>query len=80
MENKTSITDQATNKNMASSLVLGVVICPSCDGEGKLHISDCCGAAPRGNGDCDSSDFRICSDCHDHCEYGVDCEECGGKG
>lgn len=42
-----------------------------------MKLSDCCGAAPRGNGDCDTSDFGICSDCHDHCEYIEFCDECG---
>lgn len=34
-----------------------------------MKVSDCCGAAPKGNGDCDSEDFGICSQCHEHCEY-----------
>lgn len=54
--------------------------CNYCNGEGNLFISDFCGAEPRGNGDSDSSDIGICSECGDHCEYGVECEECGGLG
>ena len=54
--------------------------CTTCDGEGTLEGSDCCGAAPRGNGDCDTADFGICPDCHDHCEYDIDCFDCNGKG
>lgn len=38
--------------------------------------SDCCGAEPRSNGDCDTEDFGICSDCHDHCTYIEYCDEC----
>lgn len=34
-----------------------------------MSLSSCCGAAPRGNGDCDSSDFGICPDCGEHCDY-----------
>ena len=55
-------------------------ICKYCDGTGKQNISDCCGAAPRGNGDCDTSDIGICSDCGEYCEYGVECDMCGGLG
>ena len=54
--------------------------CDTCDGEGTLEGSDCCGAAPRSNGDCDTSDFGICPDCHDHCEYDIECFDCNGKG
>jgi len=32
-------------------------------------VSDCCGASPECNGDCDSTDFGICPCCHDHCEF-----------
>lgn len=42
-----------------------------------MKLSDCCGAAPRGNGDCDTSDFGICSDCKEHCEYIEFCDDCG---
>lgn len=43
---------------------------------GGQQVSDCCGAADRDTGDCDSSyaDFGLCSQCKDHCEY-VDEEE-----
>ena len=34
------------------------------------EVSSCCGSSPRGNGDSDSSDYGICPDCGDHCEYG----------
>jgi hypothetical protein len=37
-------------------------------------VSDCCGVPPRGNGDSDTSDIGICSECGDHCEY-VDMSE-----
>ncbi len=56
------------------------MICQSCKGEGTINVSTCCGASPRSNGDCDTSDFGICSECGDHCDYGVECEECGGAG
>jgi hypothetical protein len=32
-------------------------------------VSDCCGASPRGNGDNDLSDYGICSECGEYCEY-----------
>ena len=54
--------------------------CPDCDGKGTINVSDCCGAEPSGNGDNDLSDFGICSDCGDYCEYGVRCETCNGTG
>lgn len=31
--------------------------------------SSCCGATPISNGDCDSTDFGICPECKEHCEY-----------
>ena len=34
-----------------------------------MKVSDCCGAYPRGNGDCDSEDIGICPECHDHCNF-----------
>lgn len=37
-------------------------------------ISDCCGAEVYSNGDCDTSDFGICPECKEHCEY-IDDEE-----
>lgn len=37
--------------------------------EDQPSVSDCCGSAPRGNGDNDSKDYGICPDCGDHCEY-----------
>ena len=54
--------------------------CATCDGLGHFEGSDCCGAAPRSNGDCDTSDFGICPDCYDHCEYDTPCPECDGAG
>jgi len=69
---------KVSNEN--TDVLLGAVICPCCSGEGNIYVSSCCGAEPRGNGDCDSSDFGICPDCKDHCEYGAECEECDGKG
>lgn len=41
-----------------------------------MRYSDCCGAPPKGNGDCDTEDFGICSDCREHCEYIEYCENC----
>lgn len=29
----------------------------------NLRVSDCCGAPPKGNGDCDTEDFGICPAC-----------------
>lgn len=40
-----------------------------------MKVSDCCGAPPRSNGDCDTSDYGICPDCGDHCEYIEDEDE-----
>ena len=37
-------------------------------------ISDCCGAANRGNGDNDYGEFGICPECKEHCEF-IDEEE-----
>jgi RecJ-like exonuclease len=54
--------------------------CPDCEGDGILNITDCCGAKPSGNGDCDSLDFGICPECHEYCDYGVKCETCNGTG
>ena len=33
------------------------------------EVSDCCGAVPRGDGDNDTSDYGICPDCGEHCDY-----------
>ena len=52
--------------------------CPYCNGS-DIKVSDCCGAEPQGNRDCDTSDFGICPECHEHCEY-VSCEYCNGTG
>lgn len=68
------------NKKTKVKSSLSSAICLSCDGEGKFNISDCCGAEPRGNGDYDSSDFGICPECKEHCQYGVECGRCDGKG
>ena len=32
-------------------------------------VSNCCGAYPVGNGDCDSSDLGFCPECKEHCDY-----------
>jgi predicted amidophosphoribosyltransferase len=42
-----------------------------------MKLSNCCGAAPRSNGDCDTEDFGLCPDCKDHCEYIEFCDDCG---
>ena len=34
-----------------------------------MKVSNCCGAVPRSNGDCDSMDLGICPECKEHCEY-----------
>lgn len=34
-----------------------------------MKISNCCGASPKSNGDCDTEDFGICPECREHCEY-----------
>ena len=34
-----------------------------------MKVSDCCGAAPIGNGDMSLEDVGICSACREHCEY-----------
>lgn len=44
--------------------------------EENLRVSDCCGAPPKGNGDCDTEDIGICSQCGDHCEYEERCDGC----
>lgn len=50
--------------------------CEACNDTGILNISQCCGAAPKSNGDGSTDDYGICPDCGDHCIYGVKCEEC----
>jgi len=35
----------------------------------KEIVSECCGAAPRGNGDMDTADIGICPDCKEPCDY-----------
>lgn len=35
----------------------------------NIPVSNCCGAPAVSNGDCDTQDFGICSDCGEHCEY-----------
>lgn len=32
-------------------------------------ISNCCSSVPMSNGDFDSSDIGICSECFEHCDY-----------
>lgn len=32
-------------------------------------VSDCCGAAPKSNGDSDSVEMGICPSCNEPCEY-----------
>ena len=40
-----------------------------------MKVSDCCGASPKNiNNDCDTSEFGLCSECLDHCEY-IEIEE-----
>lgn len=34
-----------------------------------MRVSNCCGAYPKGNEDCDDEDRGICSRCREHCEY-----------
>ena len=39
-------------------------------------VSDCCGASPKVyNNDCDSTDFGICPECGEHCEFITEEEE-----
>ena len=40
-----------------------------------MRVSDCCGAAPRGNGDISFEDVGICSACYEHCEYAEEGED-----
>lgn len=49
--------------------------CDTCQGTGKLSISECCGAEMDG----EMQDVGICPDCHDHCRVAV-CEDCNGTG
>lgn len=37
--------------------------------------SECCGAVSRSNGDFDSTDFGICPECGEHCEFITDYTE-----
>jgi hypothetical protein len=37
-------------------------------------VSDCCGASPLSDGDCDSTDLGICPDCHEFCEFINECD------
>jgi len=34
-----------------------------------MLISNCCGASNRNNGDVDFSEFGICPECGEHCEF-----------
>jgi hypothetical protein len=52
--------------------------CPDCDGNNEL-LSDCCGASDESNGDGCLSDYGICPECREHCEF-IACETCGGSG
>jgi hypothetical protein len=40
-----------------------------------MKLSDCCGAEPMSNGDCDTEDFGICPVCGEYCEYTEEEEE-----
>lgn len=42
--------------------------CPDCYGEGELR-SDCCGAPDHSNGDGCFSDYGICPNCREYCEF-----------
>ncbi len=37
--------------------------------------SNCCGASPVSNGDCDTADLGICPDCKEHCDYETEAQE-----
>lgn len=54
--------------------------CWSCNGTGHDEGSSCCGAAPVSNGDSDTSDYGICSECGEHCDYDAECIVCRGRG
>ena len=55
--------------------------CKICGGEGKVIVSDCCGANPFSNGDASTLDYGICPECREHCIYEeVECEYCKGSG
>ena len=45
------------------------MLCEKCADEMDEEVSNCCAALPRGNGDNDSKDYGLCSDCGDHCDY-----------
>lgn len=34
-----------------------------------MLVSNCCGSRPKSNGDTDTSEYGICPDCGEHCEY-----------
>lgn len=54
--------------------------CDTCDGTGRLALTDCCGANALTSEDWSTEDYGICPDCKEHCTYGVICEECSGTG
>lgn len=48
------------------------VDCEDCEGDGKLELSNCCGAVM-------DIDTLMCSECYDHCDQ-CECETCDGTG
>lgn len=46
--------------------------CDSCEGTGKVELSDCCGTAF-------DTDIGICPSCREYCDKS-DCGDCDGTG
>ncbi len=44
-----------------------------------MKYSDCCGAEAYSNGDSCTSDYGICPECKDHCDYVEFCDDCGAE-
>ncbi len=48
------------------------VVCEDCEGEGRIHLSNCCDAEM-------DMDREMCMKCHEHCED-YECDTCKGAG
>lgn len=52
------------------------IICPECNGKGKVHYS-CCGDDVL---DTEAEDYDLCPTCQEHLGGREECETCDGTG
>lgn len=52
------------------------IVCPECDGRGKVHYS-CCGDDVYGT---EAEDYDLCPQCREHLPGREGCESCNGTG